>query len=176
MESVAVEDTAVVLTTSHWLKDNITYTLAYTPGVRRIMDPVGNAVAAFEDTFSSFAVSQPVLRGATVTGTKLVLSMVHALDPASVPQPSAFGVWEKEPEVGETGPAGALQPHHLCLVNCLDRGAAVERPGVPVRRRDGVPGELPSAAHGPASRRLAGGARRNGRRTGGKATRPTMRW
>ena len=100
--SVAVEDTALVLTTSHWLKDNIDYTLAHTPGTDPIMDAAGNAVAAFEETVRSFAVSQPVLRGSTVTGSSLELSMVHALDPGSVPPPSAFGLWEKEPDDGET--------------------------------------------------------------------------
>ena len=101
--SVAVEDTAVVLTTSHWLKTNIDYTLAYTPGTAAIMDPAGNAVAAFEETVRSFWANRPVLRGAWVDGSTLELDMPGApLDAGSVPAPSAFALWEKDLVTGET--------------------------------------------------------------------------
>ena len=100
--SVAVEDTAVVLTTTHWLKDNIDYTLAYTPGTAPIEDLAGNAAAAFTETVRSFAVGQPVLRGSTVAGTRLELNMVSPLNPAAVPPPSAFTLWEQDVVTGET--------------------------------------------------------------------------
>ena len=100
--SVAVEATGVVLTTSHWLKSNITYTLAYTPGTDPIMDPAGNAVAAFTEEFVDVGGGQPALRGATVAGSTLELDMVQPVDPGSVPAPSAFALWETDLETGET--------------------------------------------------------------------------
>ena len=100
--TVSVEDTAVVLTTSHWLKDNIDYTLVYTPGTYRIRDLAGNPVAGFTETVRSFSVGQPVLRGSTVTGTKLELNMANPLNPGAVPPPSAFALWETDRRDGET--------------------------------------------------------------------------
>ena len=101
VSSVAVEDTAVVVTTSHWLRDNIDYTLAYTPGTAPIEDLAGNAVAAFTETVRSFAVGQPVLRGSTVAGIRLELDMTSPLNPAAVPPPSAFKLWEQDVVTGE---------------------------------------------------------------------------
>ena len=100
--SVTVEDTAVNLVTSHWLKDNVDYTLVYTPGAQRIKDLAGNAVAGFTETISSFSVGQPVLRGSTVSGTRLELNMANPLNPGAVPPPSAFGLWEKDVQAGDT--------------------------------------------------------------------------
>ena len=100
--SVAVEDTAVVLTTSHWLKSNITYTVAYTPGTDAVMDPAGNAVAAFTEEFVDIGGGQPAMRGARVAGSTLELDMVQPLDPGSVPAPSAFALWETDLDTGET--------------------------------------------------------------------------
>ena len=101
--SVSVEDTAVNLTTTHWLKDNVSYTLEHTPGTHPIRDLAGNAVAAFENmTVRSFAVGQPVLRGSTVDGSRLELNMRTPLNPGAVPPPSAFTLWEKDIEDGET--------------------------------------------------------------------------
>ena len=100
--AVSIEDTAVVLITTHWLKDNIDYTVAYTPGTHRIRDLAGNAVAGFTETVRSFAVGQPVLRGSKVTGTRLELNMRHVLNPGAVPPPSAFGLWETDVQDGQT--------------------------------------------------------------------------
>ena len=129
--SVAVADTALVLTTSHWLKDNIDYTLAYTPGTNPVMDPAGNAVAAFTETVRSFAIGQPVLRGATVAGSRLELSMVNPLDPGSVPPPSAFALWEKDPEDGETELRGLTNHAVSVLVNYVNVVLQLDHPVYP---------------------------------------------
>ena len=100
--SVAVEATGVVLTTSHWLKSGITYTLAYTPGTDPIMDPAGNAAAAFTEDVLDIGGGQPAMRGARVAGSMLELDMVQPLDPGSVPAPSAFALWETDLDTGET--------------------------------------------------------------------------
>ena len=102
VEAVAIEGAAVVLTTSHWLGVDVLYKLAYTPGTAPLKDRAGNVVAKFLKGFTSIAVSQPVLRAATVAGTKMVLYMRHPLDPAHVPPASAFRLWEKDLVGSET--------------------------------------------------------------------------
>ena len=93
---VAVEATAMVLTTDRRLKLNRSYTLSYTPGARPIRDTGGNRAAAFTHAASAYAVSQPVLRGALVYGDKVRLHMLNPLDPAGVPAPSAFTLWARD--------------------------------------------------------------------------------
>ena len=63
VELVEIEKNVVSLTTTHWLRDNVTYTLVYTPGADPVRDLAGNAAAAITSgTFTSFSTGQPVPR------------------------------------------------------------------------------------------------------------------
>ena len=91
VSAVAVEDRSVVLTLARLAVSGTTaFEVTYTPGTRRIRDWAGNEAAGFRQTVSAAATGKPVLQSAQAEGAKVVLTYDKALDPASVPENSAF--------------------------------------------------------------------------------------
>ena len=96
VDTIDVVNNALVMTTNKQFRlGGRDYTIVYTPpSADPLQDLTGNGVVAATWTARGLDVGQPMPRGVTVNGDVARISMENSLNPAFVPAPSAFTLWE----------------------------------------------------------------------------------
>ena len=128
---VRVAGSTVTLTLATAVEAGQTVALAYTPGANPIQDAADNGAAALSgrtvtrNTGGTTDETPPMLTGATVNGSTLVLTYDEALDGASVPAQSDFVVMAAGSAITVNGVSVAGSTVTLTLATAVEAGQTV---------------------------------------------------
>ena len=131
VQGVSITGSTVTLTLATAVEANQAVTLAYTPGANPIQDTTGAdaatlpAQAATNNTGGVTDVTPPLLTGAAVSGSTLVLTYNETLDGASIPDPGDFSVTAAGSPITVTGVRVAGSTVSLTLATAVEANQAV---------------------------------------------------
>ena len=131
VDRVSIAGSRVTLTLAAVVQAGQAVALDYTPGANPIQDAAGNDAAPLSgeivtnNTGGTTDVTPPLLTGAAVNGSTLVLTYDKALDGASVPAASDFDVTAAGSTVNVSGASVAGSTVTLTLATAVEAGQTV---------------------------------------------------